>query len=944
MKYLSREVEKLIRKEAPDLLPSIGSKMEKIINHWSGRTLVVLLTFIIFFTGHYINIECLNFIHIDESSIKPMIESRTTNIVAIISISFAIVGFLISNLAIKGNKSYSILFLRSFFLPITFFSLALICSFIILTALKDHFESGTLARILYLGIFLMLVDIALIGFLFTRLILFTDSRTLYKMVCKDLQEESKGRIREYVIKIKSQEIVSRVLEAAIPWADYLEMPNRTKETFIKDIALDKLQAILRKYEGHSDTRIYHNHIYLNKNIQNDKIMFHCEKENSHLSAELESTVKLTHSINTTSSETREYVKNELFKLIVANDYRSVEQILSEYSNIINISYFDVVLIDEFINDIDELISKSILENSKESFKKIDEFIYRILVIALKKQDKILYIRLLGLVYNYYRTSSDLINNTAELGCQLSISKISLLIEGTEWYVMNQNNSDEIELLNLFAYWGYTYLGDILHYCICKQDYNRFTINYQCLEGIKSGRGYDCYGDLPYTLDNIATNEEKKIILLKREIGFYHLACTIGVKYWLYWLYYNGRITSEVLTKYLDYVVIDAYYPVPLFWEMELLVSRLNTPSIMDYFHWGAWGNADNKDGVVLSLVSPLEWIILGYAIELVRMNGFPISVDVDLSLWNVNSTSKKNLFLMLKSKLRDVENSIGKWRELFNNQQMTVEIVREHLEQMEKVMNEQQLKEIAIADIDVSKVKTFIDQMHKAWSYEGVDDNSFGIYEFIDFTSNILIVNERLPKKTSQICKQKNGKVFFINGKNNVGINESIIQFFISDIREKFKTDLLRIIQKKRARTIDKNWSNISKELESNDVNRMIITTPFLARELSERFGDLNIKISNNPILCNKIIVANIAEAFEIKVAKDVDENLLRIEVVEITQEKATKLFNDNPDYWKESGTYSDQEAIYNIMNGIEIHIEINWDLVIKEPSAYSVYYLRKKE
>lgn len=122
-KYLSQEVKSRIKHETPELIPGVQS----VLKNWSNNSYIwipiFLFTLIIFYLGHNINIELLNIIHIDNNNIKQMVENRTTNIIAIIGISFAIVGFLISNLAIKGNKSYDILFRRSFFLPITFFSL-----------------------------------------------------------------------------------------------------------------------------------------------------------------------------------------------------------------------------------------------------------------------------------------------------------------------------------------------------------------------------------------------------------------------------------------------------------------------------------------------------------------------------------------------------------------------------------------------------------------------------------------------------------------------------------------------------------------------------------------------------------------------------------------------------------------------------------------------------
>ena len=114
-KYLSSEVRNRIKQESPELLPDFRSILKEWINHRYAWMAIVMFTITVFFCGHYINFESLNIIRIENDNIKPMVESRTTSIVAMISISFAVIGFLISNLAIKGNKSYTYSFAEHFF-------------------------------------------------------------------------------------------------------------------------------------------------------------------------------------------------------------------------------------------------------------------------------------------------------------------------------------------------------------------------------------------------------------------------------------------------------------------------------------------------------------------------------------------------------------------------------------------------------------------------------------------------------------------------------------------------------------------------------------------------------------------------------------------------------------------------------------------------------------
>lgn len=948
-KYLSEEVRKQIKKDTPQLLPSVRSIIEKYITHHYAWIGIVLFTFALFFAGHFINIDLLNIIHVNENNVRPMVESRTTNIVAMISISFAIVGFLISNLAVKGTKSYSILFRRSFFLPITFFSLTLMGSFIALTALKDHLETETLVQILYLGIYLILIDILFIGFLFTRLVVFTNSKELYKMVCKDLFEESKARILDWAIKEKSKAILNSVLDNSDPWDKLPGQAVKSDKSIIKDINLKKLRIILAKHANTQDCKISHNFIYLGKNINNDKVLFNCYSNRPELFKKLNTTVILTKHAKETTSETREYLNREIQRLIVADDYRSVEQLLAEYANIAQLSHFENVLIDEFLNDISTFIHKAVTSNAYESFMKIDGFIVNVLVTAINEKRIQIFIRFLGITKYYYTVAAignTKRNKTADLSRDFSARRIREVIAYINLLLDEEENIEKIKSLNNFAYWGYTHFGNLLYHNIHNNDHTGFSFSCNQFDNIRLGRWSNSFGDLPYELRNMTEGIKLDMYILKKHSAFYHFSCAIGIKYWLYWCYYNGKTDVENLKTFLQDVKADSHYRTPLLWEMELLFSKLNSIWGIQAFNWGRWELEESqKEGAVYSLPSPLEWIFFGYAVDLVRMNGLPIGENLDLSLWGVkDQTNKQMLITTLLDSLKKIEQSIEKWNKLSDSPGLSVKHTREQLEKMQNDITVEQIRAVAKEKISEDKVAEFVTKMQEAWTDQGVDESRLGLFDIIDFTNDTTTVKQKLPQKTLLKISIQGGKVSFIDGKYGVNDSSNVLSSFITDFKERLKTDLLHtIIKSKRFILINNDWDKFSKSLRKfYQKGCIVITDPFTASELTKRFAKLDIKITNNPILKSSIIVANMAAAFDIKMSEDANGNILNIEILTVSQEIARTTYNNNPDYWNKGGELTEENAILKIMNGVIVNMEAYWDIKIKDKKAFAIYYLKQ--
>lgn len=139
---IKKEADKILKAKNPNIF---GLRKEIFLDFISDHNkwyVVVLCVIFVFFALHLINIPPLNFINIEKSTLKTLINSRTTNIVTMISVTFAVIGFLIANLAIKESFIYSLLFKKSTFFPVAFVALSLMASFILLSTLSDSLPIG----------------------------------------------------------------------------------------------------------------------------------------------------------------------------------------------------------------------------------------------------------------------------------------------------------------------------------------------------------------------------------------------------------------------------------------------------------------------------------------------------------------------------------------------------------------------------------------------------------------------------------------------------------------------------------------------------------------------------------------------------------------------------------------------------------------------------------
>lgn len=212
--WLSYRAEKLIQNKHPDLYNTIWDDLIlKFENNFCGRKNwpSVVLVVLIFFAVSGFNPECLSFLNcldFDATLAKSIIDQRTTNIAAITSISLVVVGFLLTNLALKSPLTIKILFKESYLYLTVYLVFSTIICLILLSTFRDTLDPFVFTRTVLAGTYLCILILILIGYLFSNIIRFTDEKHISGLLKKQLLNEGKEQLKLLFLKKYSAEIYS----------------------------------------------------------------------------------------------------------------------------------------------------------------------------------------------------------------------------------------------------------------------------------------------------------------------------------------------------------------------------------------------------------------------------------------------------------------------------------------------------------------------------------------------------------------------------------------------------------------------------------------------------------------------------------------------------------------------------------------------------------------
>lgn len=354
--WLKYKVDKIIKIKHQELFePAWKKTFSRCLNYTLHRErwwLILLIILSLYILS--IVLDCLNILSIKPDTAKAIIDQRTANIAAIISMTLAVVGFLISNLAVKESFAYGLLFKNSKLYPIIYFTLITIASLIIISTLRDTIKSEHIyARLVITGTYLVLCVLILIGYLFRTIIHFTNSKRIHQLLHAELIIEAKMNIKKGLIEKYSKKEYNKFMEMIglkkYDWAEAWEpthlnfdikeveeteiTESKKKEYIVRDINLVDISVLIHPKK--TAEKIYYSELGINSVITElDNFVWEKGKINSlkEKKALRKCLVlnKATEKEKQSNEHVRKYFDLKLGELVDESKHKSVTDILESY--------------------------------------------------------------------------------------------------------------------------------------------------------------------------------------------------------------------------------------------------------------------------------------------------------------------------------------------------------------------------------------------------------------------------------------------------------------------------------------------------------------------------------------------------------------------------------------------------------------------------------------
>lgn len=269
------EIRKRIEQHHKELLPGKFTAFHKYLNYLSRREnwLVVFLhvTALLFILG-FLKLDFFSFINLEKKTAEILIDQRTSNVATIISMTLAVIGLLLGNLAIKDNQTYKLLFVNSRLYLILYYTLSVIFCLIVISTLRDTILEPYFQSFVVAGTYLALLILVGIGYLFSSIINFTNASKIQDILRDQLFTEAKQNLIIRLLgKYSELELRHFLQNKGITFLDKNSIADKTslttksaiKEKLIYDINFKKLSTKLLERNDKNKNHHYINTLSIN---------------------------------------------------------------------------------------------------------------------------------------------------------------------------------------------------------------------------------------------------------------------------------------------------------------------------------------------------------------------------------------------------------------------------------------------------------------------------------------------------------------------------------------------------------------------------------------------------------------------------------------------------------------------------------------------------------
>lgn len=188
----------------PNILKNFISYLSDKRHWWTIPPLVIG----IYIALTLINIPFFAVVSIDEKIADTLIDQRTSNVATIISMTLAVIGLLLGNLAIKEPITYNLLFIRSRVHLIVTYTLSTILCLILTSTLRNSTPVGyeyLYPQAVLAGTYMVISILFFIGYLFRTVMLFSNSHELQQVLKDEFFSEAKKNIRLHLLNKLSKQ-------------------------------------------------------------------------------------------------------------------------------------------------------------------------------------------------------------------------------------------------------------------------------------------------------------------------------------------------------------------------------------------------------------------------------------------------------------------------------------------------------------------------------------------------------------------------------------------------------------------------------------------------------------------------------------------------------------------------------------------------------------------
>lgn len=1000
-KWLSQRTKNKIKENHPDLYKGNRGKIKKNILDFLSRSnswFVVVLVVPCLFLISLIDIPLLNVFVLKYETARSMVDSRVGDVATVISLSFVIIGFIISGIAKKSSVSYWLIVRKSWMFPIVYSGLSLIGCLFILSLLKDtlvpfHFTQLTIAGV-YLSVFMLF----LIGLLFRRVLSFADENILYQEIEKELLEEATTNLYISHTKQYSKVIFNQFLEenqcekfdihgsvqllqrTSPSSAEDLFATKKGKPVIIADINLKKIERIIQMTKR-NNRRIWYKSfgLYLKTSTIEDVIW----NDNGTLLSVKGKQDKRVFKTTDKEIETKWELKNTLVenieKSVENNELNKLKVYLESMEKLINLSIENEVNLEDRLIEIDEYYNsngifhtirdalKNAIKNGfVEIIQELNKFINQVLNKSISSKSFITYnpYRFISL-FNYHFTikGTEVQSEIKEQVFSNLLDSLRRNVYSVELSFSDKNSLTELKKRKRFFTSIYTCFSNMMYYAIQYGDLQSFE---RIKEYISK---FDIRQSIVYNQNE--QNDDEQLKLLQKAPEEELQLVILSVKFWIIRSSFHHldqskttdllKLYSEIERKTLDFFNLTSCL-------LKMLESKDNV-----YWKDWVWQSEKRLDGKAYFLQSDSDWIIEGVFVSVIRED---FSLLLSMRLY---TNKELETLLYMGNKIKELTDLYSRKYEersyLFNSLDKAEFISRakmllkqfDNIKKLSMIQVNQSLIQEEISD---KRIADFKEKVGLGWW-----QTSFAQRLSFEYDARKLIGNgEKKLKESGQRILFRRGKVMFVDNQelfvSIYGIDDWGRKVGVVETREFFNTIFQSKYQYIKDKDITKCIDECIAQLKNHEVEPDCIIIPRTFQykvHVSPKYKEKekleknlrNFEIDDNaylgeydgiptfqttsPALTNSVIVSNFKQAFEVeyKEVKNGYKSLLKVEVngINDTQE-AKEILDEDREGWmhpEENVVLSEEEAFDAIKSSVYIETGCVLDYVVKDIDAFMV-------